>query len=234
MKKILSLLFLFLLISISYSQDSTRNSSQKKLLDKYLYLKIANDSVSNIQISESISHSGEIKLKSDNQSIFEFIFPSLIAIFIGGLAFFATLISSKRQLRSNKEALEKQTDSSLEIAKLDFRKSVLSANRQSWINELRELMSELISLLDLNLIDPSNVKLEDSKKINLLILKAEFMLNPIKDSAYINSIINLKNLLFDLSMEKINTENSQGKIEIVKQNTKKTLKTEWERVKGGE
>ena len=107
---------------------------------------------------------------------------------------------------------------------MDFRKNVLSDNRQSWINELRELISELISLINLHLIDPNNINSEDAKRINFLIVKSEFMLNPIKDIEYINSIRDLKNLIFDLSREKITYESSREKIEILKENTKKTLK----------
>lgn len=92
---------------------------------------------------------------------------------------------------------------------MDFRKNVLSDNRQSWINELRELISELISLINLHLIDPNNINSEDAKRINFLIVKSEFMLNPIKDIEYINSIRDLKNLIFDLSREKITYESSR-------------------------
>jgi len=231
MNKLLLLFSIFIFITISYSQDSIL--SQKKII-KQTQAKISNNSSTRVKIGENINHSGEIKLKSDNQSLIEFLFPSLIAIFLGGLAFYGTITATKKQLKSNKEALEQQTSSSLEIARLDFRKSVLSNNRQIWINELRELISDLISLINLHLIDPDNIKAEDSKKINFLIIKAEFMLNPIKDSGYINSILELKNLIFDLSMDKINDQIAEEKIEIVKKNTKKTLKTEWERVKNGE
>ncbi|WP_299065499.1 hypothetical protein [uncultured Polaribacter sp.] len=231
MRKI-SIILLLLYITNSYSQDSISNKN--KIVVVKTSLNKTKKSVASVQTNENINHSGEIKIKSDNKSLFEFLFPSLIAVFVGGLAFIATLISTKRQLKSNKDTLDKQTESSLKIAKLDFRKSVLSANRQTWINELRELISELISLINLNLLDPSNIRIEDSKRINFLIIKAEFMLNPIKDSEYINSISNLKDVIFDLSMGKIDYDNSQAKIDIVKQNTKTTLKTEWERVKNGE
>lgn len=232
MKKIFFLLTIFYLFNFSYAQDSLTIKNQKKI-DKKITKK--NDEIfNNISSKKNINHSAEINLKSNNQSLFEFLFPSLIAIFIGGLAFSATLITSKRQLKSNKESLERQINSSLEIAKLDFRKNVLSDNRQSWISELRELISELISLINLHLIDPNNINSEDAKRINFLIVKSEFMLNPIKDLDYINCIKDLKNLIFDLSREKITYESSQEKIEILKANTKKTLKTEWERVKNGE
>jgi hypothetical protein len=231
MKFFLYLLILFFISPDCYSQDSISNQNK---IEKNKYLNNANDNLSRIQLSENINHSGEINLKSNKQSIFEFIFPSLIALFVGGLAFLATIIATKRQLKSNKEALEKQINTSLEIAKLDFRKNVLSDNRQSWINELRQLISELISLINLNLIDLDNIKPEDTNRINFLIVKGEFMLNPIKDLEYINSIKNMENLIFDLSMEKITYENTQTKIEILKEYTRKTLKTEWERVKNGE
>jgi hypothetical protein len=232
MKKILFLLTIFYLFNFSYAQDSLNIKNQKKIEKKLPKENV--EILNNISSQKNINHSGEINLKSNNQSLFEFLFPSLIAIFIGGLAFSATLITSKRQLKSNKESLERQINSSLEIAKLDFRKNVLSDNRQSWINELRELISELISLINLHLIDPNNINSEDAKRINFLIVKSEFMLNPIKDLEYINSIRDLKNLIFDLSREKITYESSQEKIELLKENTKKTLKTEWERVKNGE
>jgi hypothetical protein len=232
MKNLLFLLTIFYIFNFSYAQDSLTIKNQKKI-EKKLPKENA-EILNNISSKNNINHSGEISLNSNNQSLFEFFFPSLIAIFVGGLAFLATLITSKRQLKSNTESLERQINSSLEIAKLDFRKNVLSDNRQTWINELRELISELISLINLHLIDPNNIKSDDTKRINFLIVKSEFMLNPIKDLEYINSIKELKNLIFDLSREKITYEKSLEKIEILKENTKKTLKTEWERVKNGE
>lgn len=228
----LSIIFCFLFVTISFCQVTIHNKD-KKIIEKSI-LKNPKDSKPSTQLNESIRHSGEIKITSNTQSLFEFIFPSVIAVVVGGLAFTATLISTKRQLKSNKDTLDEQIKSSFKIAELDFRKSVLSTNRQNWINELRDLISELISLLNLNLLDPGNIKEEDSIRINFLITKAEFMLNPTKDLEYTESITVLKNILFDLSMKRITYEDSLAKIDVVKQKTKLTLKTEWERVKNGE
>lgn len=233
----LSIIFCFLFITNSFCLDKIYNKDKKEIentsLNKSNETK-SNETKLSTQVNENIKHSGEIKITSNNQSLFEFIFPSVIAVIVGGLAFSATLISTKRQLKSNKDTLDEQIKSSLKIAELDFRKSVLSANRQTWINELRDLISELISLLNLNLLDPANISKDDLIKINFLITKAEFMLNPTKDLEYIQSIIELKNIIFDLSMGRITYESSIAKIDVVKKNTKLTLKTEWERVKNGE
>ena len=60
------------------------------------------------------------------------------------------------------------------------------------------------------------------------------MLNPGKDMDYINSITDLRDSIILLIKEEITKEEVKSLIEIVKSQTKLTLKTEWERVKKGE
>lgn len=241
MKNIILLTILLLSSIETFSQlqklDSTTKSEEKKTTSK----KVENKKLLLKENFNQLNHSGEIKLKSESRSIFEFLFPSLIALIVGLMAYWATIRSSKKQnlmiekqMLANKQAMEDQINSSMKIAELDFRKNVLSVNRQAWINDLRSLMSELISMINVNSVSPDKIKNEDYEKIIFLITKAEFMLNPIKDSDYIGSIVKLKDLLFDISLNKIEYSQLLSELEIVKDKTKETLKKEWERVKKGE
>ncbi len=157
------------------------------------------------------------------------------------MAFWATIITSrhqrniiKKQMEDNKSALEKQIESSMKIAELDFRKTVLSANREAWINDFRIVVSELISLVNVCSIAGEDIKDENYKQISFLITKAEFMLNPTKDKDCINAIVKLRDSLFQLSVRQKTYSEVMQDIELVKENTKITLKNEWERVKRAE
>ena len=193
------------------------------------------------QNSRYLNHTGEISIRSDNKSIFQFLFPSIIALVVGLMAYWATIKSSKHQrnliqnqMDANKLVVQEQIESSMKIAELDFRKTVLSSNRQAWINELRIVISELLSIV--NVYSPASEDMieGDYKRISFLMAKAEFMLNPKKDKSYINSITKLQESLLQFSMGNKKYDDLMKDIEVVKKNTKITLKIEWERVKRGE
>lgn len=186
-------------------------------------------------------HSGEVTIKSNKKTFIEYALPSIIALIVGLMPFIATLIASKKQrltaekqIEASKETIKEQIESSLKIAEMDFRKNVLSDNRQKWINDLRNVISELLSLYNSSILDLKNMQLKDYERILFLITKAEFMLNPEKDVKFINSIKELKDSLISLFRKEIERSSVEEKIEIVKIQTKATLKTEWERVKRGE
>jgi hypothetical protein len=239
MRKILILITIALTISSSAQDsipDTTYHSSDKNLLEE-----IGSDSAVVKNTSKNLNHSGEIRIQSSSKSILEFIFPSLIALIVGMMAYWATIRTSKhqrniikKQMEANKLAVAEQIESSLKIAELDFRKTVLSTNRQVWINDLRVVISELVSLVNACSVSSDDIRNDDYRKISFLITKAEFMLNPTKDKDYIESIVKLQDSLFQLSVRKKKYSDVMKDIESVKQHTKSTLKNEWERVKRGE
>ena len=180
MRKILIYITIFAIFSVSAKDnlsDSTKNS-----LNKCTNTKISIDSSTVKNTSTDLNHTGEIRIESDNKTFFELILPSFIALIVGFMAYLATIRTSKhqrniitKQMDDNKLAMSDQIESNIKIAELDFRKTVLSANRQAWINDLRTVISELISLVNVYSISSVNIKDEDYKKICFLITKAEFM-----------------------------------------------------------
>jgi len=138
--------------------------------------------------------------------MFEFIFPSIIALAVGFIAYFATITSVKRQIESSQK-----------IAELDFKKSVLSNNRQLWINELRNVISDLISTYDAFAILPEKSLIKDYEKLLNLISKAELMLNPRKDIEFIESLNELKKTIRQLVRKEISYQDVSIKLEDVKQ-----------------
>jgi hypothetical protein len=63
------------------------------------------------------------------------VLVSLAAVFVGPIV---QLNIAKRQIKQVAEAAAAQVQATLETAKISFRGSVLSANRQAWIDNLRE------------------------------------------------------------------------------------------------
>jgi len=232
MKVKLLLLFLFVAFNAK-AQDSIDSNIIQSSNQIHDSIKYHQDNL--------FKHAGEITIKSNNESIFEFLFPSIIALIVGLMAYTATILSAKKQrtiiekqIESNRETIKDQISTSLRIAELDFRKTVLSSNRQAWINELRDLVSDLISLFDSISLRVNSVQHSDYQKILFLITKIELMLNPEKDSEFIKSVLNLQKALIDLKLEKITYKEALEELRTVKEMTKVTLKTEWERVKKGE
>jgi hypothetical protein len=58
-----------------------------------------------------------------------------------------TIFYSRQQIKISEKNIQTQIDASKELAKLDINKTVLSGNRQEWINTLRNLVAEYIAYL---------------------------------------------------------------------------------------
>lgn len=114
--------------------------------------------VSNLVISaiqDSIRHSGSIKVRFDDKKkgLSEQM-PWIVALLIGLLTVLANLITSHYLSKRGKEQLNRQVESNERMNEKQIKATVLSANRQKWINELREKMTEFRTLtgrLHLNL-----------------------------------------------------------------------------------
>jgi hypothetical protein len=170
--------------------------------------------------------------------------PWMGAILIGILTVLANLIISNQYRKSNKEVSDRQINNSKEIAlaqienvrksvELDFNKTVLSGNRQSWINELRVLISQILSKT-MAISAKQNISNKEFEKLRFLITKAELMLNVTTDKDFISALSELENCYLEILMGNMHAVDLEENIEKVKRHTKITLKTEWERVKKGE
>ncbi|MBI5476081.1 MAG: hypothetical protein HY964_05015 [Ignavibacteriales bacterium] len=132
------------------------------------------------------------------------------------------------------------------IARLQFRATALSANRQSWINTLRDSISEMQQLASITYVENSlatDNKTKNSadpeafsnalRKMDFLYYKIQLLLNPIEDDH--NKLIDL---VFKLKGEvlKSNDEQLQKYSSLQDDITKLSqsiLKREWKRVKKG-
>ncbi len=212
----------------SFSSDKI--NSQKNVEQRVLSNK---DTITNKLIIE-------YPISLENNKGFDFWdnMPWLTASLIGAV----TLYLGHRQLKSNERTLLAQINSAKDIARLDFSKTVISGNRQEWINKLQENLSEYIARIETYCIalDSITDDVHEIKKLandNLAdILKLEMrivlMLNSDEDSS--KELIRLLGLyvqcIFEIEISQPNDVIKQKILEI----TKKILKTEWERVKRGE
>jgi hypothetical protein len=136
----------------------------------------------------------------------------------------------------------------LTVAKRQFNANVLSANRQKWIESLRDTLAELISMLVTATVVKAKWKdqwenghgplladpalLEKLQRIVLAQSKIRLLLNPTEaDHQHLGQAIEtaLKRLQSEASME---TE-IQADIDLITKLAQSILKREWQRVKQG-
>jgi hypothetical protein len=211
-----------------------------------------------LKISSSrLIHEGEITLKnSNNRTVFEFLFPSIIALIVALIAFGGSKYNLNKQLKESRIQLQKQLESTQETikmqiaasreimelqiknnkenAELDFRQNVLSANRQEWIDKLRHSISRLSSrMLVVGTNKPKG--LDEYEEIMEIVSRVELMLNvnDPKDSHLIEILRVLPGQIYNYSKGDKKIEINKIRREII-DSTKIILKTEWERVKKGE
>lgn len=233
-KLIIILLSLFTLNNFGYTQDSSRVSI---LEYKIVKQEIIIDSLKNL-IEQKTADNKELESVSlkpleSSMSALEFVFPSIIALLVALIAYFSTVRTGRKQRESSERILIKQINSGKANAELTFRQNVLSTNRQVWINNLRSIISKSISSIEFIAVK-DDITAEDYRNISELLLEAELMVNPEKDKDFIDALNELKNMLMHvLSKEKVMGDlvKCKGDVLLI---TKKTLKTEWERVKKGE
>ena len=223
-------LLIILLLGLSLSSfsldkfDSTKNVGQLTLSTK--------DTIVNERTIKS-----PLILESKNGFDFRDQMPWLTAFLIGAM----TLYLGHRQLKSNERTLREQINSAKDIARLDFNKTVISGNRQEWINTLRENISEYLGLTESRssifwgIADTAKYQeLSQANLASILRLEAKIvlMLNSTEeDSKELIRILRLyTRSTFNESVEQTKEELNQRTIEL----TETILKSEWERVKKGE
>ena len=181
---------------------------------------------------------------SNNSIDWTYHMPWIGAIFVGLLTVLANILISKYSRKSSLNIAEKQINNAKEIAlvqientsknaQLDFNKTVISGNRQVWINDLRDIISKIITnilLISSNMI----ISPQEHENLKVLIIKAELMLNPQKDFEIISTLDELEKCCFDVLMFNNDMSELVQLIDKLKKLIKQKLKTEWERVKKGE
>src|SRR6266516_1935530 len=136
----------------------------------------------------------------------------------------------------------------LAVAKRQFNATVLSANRQKWIETLRDLLAELISMLvavyvvksgwkgkwdkGLSAVASEPALLPKLERVVLVQWKIRLLLNPTEaDHLELSRTI-------DIAMERLQSEESceadtKADVENITRAARAILKREWQRVKQG-
>jgi len=136
----------------------------------------------------------------------------------------------------------------LSVARRQFNANVLSANRQKWIETLRDLLAELISLLvaalviksgwkdkwdkGLGLINTDRAFLAKLERIVLVQWKIRLLINP-TESDHRELYDTIATALKRLQSEKSHDAETEADIESITKLGQSILKREWERVKRG-
>ena len=176
-----------------------------------------------------------VENKTEKKSSFDIQknMPWIGAILIGILTVLANYIINIQIRKTNTESIDKQLINAREINQKDFNKTVLSGNRQAWINDLRDIISKVLSKI-LSLSLKGKITHDELQELIYLITKAELMLNPEKDKLFIKSLKELELCFIDIQREKKTFSDIEQFTSSVKKFTKRTLNTAWERVKSGE
>ncbi len=92
--------------------------------------------------------------------------------------------NSLRQIESNEKSLQRQIETAKETSLVEFKVTIATKNRQEWINELRQTLSEYlsnISLINFNPKSHSQTILDDNKiyirNMSLSKAKLELLMN---------------------------------------------------------
>lgn len=170
--------------------------------------------------------------------------PWIGAILLGLLSVLTNLFINKQlrksnkensvlQLSQSKEFLLKQLEFANKSMQLEFNKTVLSGNRQVWINDLRENISKILSNIFVISLK-QNITNQEFENLRFLIIKVELMLNKEADNDFILSLNELEKCCLDIIMTNRTFSDLDTYVDSLKHHAQITLKTEWERVKKGE
>ncbi len=241
-----------LTLQLTYSQNKLVNDSLKAVAKK-----MSSDTLA-------------IKLITEPTTVKQFDIeknlPWIGAVLVSLLTIFANIYISRKSRKETKESLNRQLESSgattdkqlnnakdiaisqiensRKIVQLDFNKTVLSGNRQAWINTLRDAISEYIAMCNTYSIKLDQIKSKgkeaaqnadtsDLKEILRLEFKIVLMVNSNEEDSkqLINQLGLYTKALFGEPAIMQEPESIQQSIVEI---TKTILKKEWERVKKGE
>jgi len=161
------------------------------------------------------------------------------------------IIFAKKQIDANLKIAEKQIKSDIDISTKNIKSSIINANRQEWINTLREISATYISAVLMYNNEYENQAesgMYKEDKITSLLDKIisnsfqiELLLNPLEEKSMkinacmtnVNKIaLEINNFIFiHDKVYKNHTEDIVSLLSNFKEIIKKILKEEWEKVK---
>ena len=133
---------------------------------------------------------------------------------------------------------------SLDIAKRQFNASVLSVNRQEWINTLRDQISELVADTILLRQEVEQYQQEPGRlfaragRVLRCSFKIKLLINP-KEADHVNLVESIDRLMILVvkSAKKVEDKNIDSQFRVIRDEivskSQEILKREWERVKEG-
>ena len=157
---------------------------------------------------------------------------ALLAVFFGPIM---SYFAAKLTLRSQLTAISQQISTQTVIAERTIKSQVISANRQQWINTLRDTISEFVSLVWMfsAALVTTEKPFPEFQRLTQVRTKISLLLNPTEEDHK-----QLEDLL-SKSIQQIAEEVKKGKVgegffdlrDQITVISQKILKREWERVK---
>lgn len=176
-------------------------------------------------------------------SIWEKNMPWIVALIVGLMTVIANLLISYQSRKTNRKILSEQLAHNKEIAleqiknsqinaQKDFNKTVLSGNRQMFINQVREIIGSILTKVSIIFLK-EQLETKDYDELKLLITKAELFLTPGEDEALLGSLKSLDIHCFEILSQGKDISLLSEKIETLKIETLKKIQTEWDKVTKG-
>jgi hypothetical protein len=160
--------------------------------------------------------------------------PWIAALIVGLLTILANVLLNKSLRDLSKESLKQQLDNGLKINQLQFKSSLASNNRQTWINSLRDNISEFISrVISLHLLiakegkDNLAHKSKEYDELHTLRWKIVLMLNSNNEIEHKE----LEEMIDNAFKFESNNEDFFVNLDKIKEQTQKIIKNEWEVIK---
>lgn len=199
-----------------------------------------------INVPETI----QIKSITENNSIQSFLatnMPWFVALFIGVLSAIINFWLGHRLQKSNEENLHnqiesnernilKQIETTKEIKILEFKSTIATKNRQEWINELRQALSEYLTFTIKLTPDNSPYSKEEFKyaleKVYLSKFKIELLLTKEKSDQkeLLQTVENVLSVLIKEPTE-YKSEDIRAAREKCIQASRKLFQTHWTKIK---
>lgn len=160
--------------------------------------------------------------------------PWIVALFIGIFSALINLLISRKLMISNERNLQRQIDSSKQQTIIEYKATIAVKNRQEWINDLRQCLSELLTS---SALSTPNMKAyadynKNAEKVFLNFSKIELLLNGKKPEQVdlIDSLTTLVNVLLMGNEEFSNEHYKEAKDKVVT-SARKLFEIHWNKIK---
>lgn len=175
----------------------------------------------------------------DTKSFITANLPWIVALIIGVISAVVNLWAAHQLKKSNENTIQKQIDSAKETTLMQFKTTIATKNRQDWIDELRDTISEYImstSLLSpiMNATEPFKIEQRTRliERMSFSKAKIQLLTNIEKpdQKALVNEVESLLALIPNESKE-INVQDFQNQRSKVIEAATKILNLHWRKIK---